>query len=71
MNEGKLIGVVKWFNNQKGFGFVACDGKDYFVHYKSIQSTGYKELKEKQRVSFVPKKGDKGMLAEMVNVLAD
>lgn len=63
-----LTGVVKWFNSQKGFGFIAANGKDYFVHFRAIKSDGYKELKEKQTVTFTPKKGDKGMCAEDVVV---
>ena len=66
----KLIGVVKWFDAKKGFGFIACDGKDYFVHFKAIQSSGFKELAEKQKVSFIGKRGDKGWMADDVNVVA-
>lgn len=64
----RLNGVVKWFDSKKGFGFVACGGKDYFVHFRAIQGNGYKELHEGQHVSFVAKRGDKGMMADEVQV---
>ena len=67
----KLNGVVKWFDSKKGFGFIACNGRDYFVHFRAIQSNGYKELHEGQHVSFVAKKGDKGMMADEVVVADD
>jgi len=63
------LGVVKWFNEGKGFGFIVCDGMDYFVHFKSIQATGFKNLIEKQRVSFAGRQGPKGLAAEDVTVL--
>lgn len=66
----KLIGVVKWFNVKKGFGFIACEGQDYFVHFKAIQGTGFKELSEKQQVSFSGRRSDKGLVADDVTVLA-
>lgn len=64
-------GVVRWFNNEKGFGFIAPDegGDDLFVHYSAIQSTGYKSLEENQRVSFVVAEGRKGPQADQVNGL--
>ena len=47
-------GTVKWFNSEKGYGFIANDagGEDVFVHFKSIQSSGYKSLADGQKVSF-------------------
>ena len=65
----KLIGTVKWFDTKKGFGFIACGGKDYFVHFKAIQGMGFKELVERQTVSFDSKKGDKGLMADNVVVI--
>jgi len=61
-----MEGKVKWFNDGKGFGFIECGGKDYFVHYKQIMSTGFKSLPEGADVTFVPEKSDKGMMATEV-----
>jgi len=62
-------GVVKWFNEQKGFGFIANDeGGDVFVHFSAIQGDGFKTLSEGQRVSFDIKQGDKGPSAENVKL---
>lgn len=67
----KATGIVKWFNAEKGFGFIAQDngGADVFVHFKAIQSDGYKSLNEGQRVSFDVEKGQKGLQAANVAVL--
>ncbi|WP_368310794.1 cold-shock protein [Luteibacter sp. CQ10] len=61
-------GKVKWFNNAKGFGFIARDsgGKDVFVHFKSIVGNGYKSLNENDEVTFEVKDGPKGPQAENV-----
>jgi len=60
-------GTVKWFNEQKGFGFIAKDGGgDLFVHYSAIQAGGFKTLAEGQRVSFDVAQGQKGPAAENV-----
>jgi CspA family cold shock protein len=60
----RKYGSVKWFNSEKGFGFIGGeDGKDIFVHYSSIQSKGYKKLNEGERVSYVEAPGQKGMQA--------
>lgn len=60
-------GVVKWFNAEKGFGFIAVDGgPDVFVHYSAIQSQGYRSLEENQRVEFDIVQGAKGPQAESV-----
>jgi len=66
----RQTGTVKWFNDEKGFGFITpTDGSaDLFVHFKAIQSDGFKSLKEAQQVSFVSAKGQKGMQAEEVRV---
>lgn len=61
-------GTVKWFNDEKGFGFITpADGSDdLFVHFKAIESDGFKSLKEGDKVSFVAEKGQKGMQAAQV-----
>lgn len=59
-------GIVKWFNDQKGFGFIGCDGKDYFVHFRQIKSNGFKTLKEGQAVTFEIGKSPKGEVANEV-----
>lgn len=55
-------GTVKWFNDQKGFGFIAPDdgGKDLFVHQSSIQSSGFRSLKEGDKVEYESEQGQKG-----------
>ena len=66
MAEGK----VKWFNENKGFGFIEADeGKDVFVHYSAIQESGFKTLHEGQRVSFDIQQGQKGPAAANVKLL--
>lgn len=61
-------GTVKWFNESKGFGFIAAeDGNDVFVHYSSIQGNGFKSLAEGDEVSFDVEKGPKGPRA--INVV--
>lgn len=64
-------GTVKWFNNAKGYGFIAPTegGDDVFVHYSAISSEGYKSLKEGQEVSFETETGPKGLQA--MNVILD
>lgn len=64
-------GIVKRFNKLKGYGFVAPDdgGKELFVHFSQIQTSGYKELKEGQRISFEVKKGDRGDFAANVVII--
>ena len=60
-------GTVKWFKNEKGFGFIAQDGgEDVFVHHTSIQSDGFRTLAEGDRVEFNVVRGDKGLKAENV-----
>jgi CspA family cold shock protein len=62
-------GIVKWFNESKGYGFISTeDGSDVFVHYSSIQGNGYKSLAEGDSVSYDVEKGPKGPKA--VNVVA-
>ncbi|BAH53981.1 cold-shock protein [Rhodococcus opacus] len=64
-------GIVKWFNSEKGFGFIAPeDGSaDVFVHYSEIQSGGFRTLEENQRVSFEIGQGNKGPQATGVSVI--
>lgn len=63
-------GTVKWFNNEKGYGFIAVDGgQDVFVHYSAIQSDGYRSLDEGQRVEFEVAQGPKGPQADGVHVV--
>ena len=63
-------GKVKWFNDDKGFGFIEQDGgKDVFVHFNAIQGSGRKTLKEGQRVTMEVTNGAKGPQAENVNPL--
>jgi CspA family cold shock protein len=61
-------GSVKWFNSEKGYGFIAVDGggPDVFVHFSAIQSDGYRSLEENQRVEFDVAQGPKGPQAENV-----
>jgi CspA family cold shock protein len=61
-------GTVKWFNAEKGFGFITTDsGKDIFVHFSAIQGDGFKSLDEGQNVSFDITQGNKGDQATNVN----
>ena len=63
-------GTVKWFNNAKGYGFIARDtGGDVFVHQSAIQSSGFRNLQEGQRVQFEVTKGPKGLQANNVQAL--
>ena len=61
-------GIVKWFNAEKGFGFIQQDGggDDVFVHFSAIQTNGYRPLEENQRVEFEITQGPKGQQAENV-----
>ncbi len=64
-------GTVKWFNAEKGYGFIAQDGggADVFVHHSAIQTQGYRTLEENQRVEFEVTQGQKGPQAEQVRPL--
>ena len=63
-----ITGVVKWFNDGKGYGFITPDEgeKDCFVHYSAIQGSGFRSLKEGERVEFEMVEGEKGPAAESV-----
>jgi CspA family cold shock protein len=67
----KSTGTVKWFNEEKGFGFIsqADGGKDVFVHYRSIASEGFRSLAEGQEVEFNVEQGQKGPQAANVTVV--
>lgn len=61
-------GTVKWFSNQKGYGFITTDeGKDVFVHYSAVEGDGFKTLQEGMRVQFEITQGPKGEQATKVN----
>ena len=63
-------GTVKWFNAEKGYGFIAVDGgQDVFVHYSAIDMPGYKSLEENTRVEFEISQGQKGPQADGVHVI--
>jgi len=66
------IGTVKWFNSEKGYGFIARESgeKDVFVHFSAIVGDGYKTLKEEQQVEFSIVQGAKGPQAQDVKVLS-
>ena len=67
---GQYKGVIKWFNNAKGYGFVGReDGPDLFVHYTAIQQDGYKTLREGDRIEFDVVEGTKGPQADQVTVV--
>lgn len=64
-------GVVKWFNGEKGFGFIAQDGggPDVFAHFSAISASGYRSLEENQRVEFEITQGQKGPQAADIRVI--
>ncbi|MEY3720738.1 MAG: hypothetical protein RL618_1257 [Pseudomonadota bacterium] len=64
-------GIVKWFNDAKGFGFIKPDegGEDLFAHFSAIQSSGFKSLQENQRVQFDVTTGPKGKQASNIQII--
>lgn len=63
-------GIVKWFSEKKGYGFIEQDdGRDVFVHYSSINSAGFKTLADGQRVSFDVEENERGPVAKNVNAV--
>ena len=66
----RIVGTVKWFNGSKGYGFIAREnGPDVFVHYSAIQSEGFRNLDEGQKVEFEVEHGNKGPQATNVTIL--
>ena len=66
----KQTGTIKWFNNDKGYGFAVNEtGEDVFIHYRAIMAEGYKTLAAGQSVSFIQVKSEKGWQAAEVEVL--
>ncbi|MCR3760155.1 cold-shock protein [Clostridium felsineum] len=64
-----MTGTVKWFNGEKGFGFITGeDGNDVFAHYSQINAEGYKTLEEGQKVNYDVVKGPKGLQAENITL---
>lgn len=67
-----MTGTVKWFNAEKGYGFIKDEeGKDIFVHFSSINSDGYKTLEEEQKVTYDLVESDRGPQAKNVTVVTD
>ncbi|MEJ5312907.1 MULTISPECIES: cold-shock protein [Anaerolinea] len=65
----RILGTVKWFNSEKGYGFISREnGPDVFVHYSAIEGNGYRSLNEGQTVEFKVEKGPKGLQASQVVV---
>lgn len=65
-----MTGTVKWFNSEKGFGFITTEeGNDVFAHFSQIQKEGFKTLEEGQKVSFEVVQGPKGPQAEKIEII--
>ncbi|MGH3414867.1 MAG: cold-shock protein [Actinocrinis sp.] len=64
-------GTVKWFNAEKGYGFISPDdgSADVFAHFSAIQSSGYRSLEEGQKVEYEPTQGPKGLQADLIKPL--
>lgn len=61
-----LQGIVRWFNDKKGYGFIDSGNKEYFIHFKEITEPGYKTLNQGEHVSFEPAASHRGLLAKSV-----
>lgn len=69
-DDDREVGIVKWFNVSKGFGFITREnGEDVFVHFRNIRGRGHRSLSEGQNVKFNVRQGDKGLQAEDVSVV--
>lgn len=69
-SDDREVGLVKWFNVSKGFGFITREnGEDVFVHFRNIRGRGHRSLTEGQKVRFNVRQGDKGLQAEDVSVM--
>jgi len=69
-DDSREVGLVKWFNVSKGFGFITREnGEDVFVHFRNIRGRGHRSLSEGQKVRFNVRQGDKGLQAEDVSVM--
>jgi CspA family cold shock protein len=65
----RVVGMVKWFNASKGYGFIEREGgEDVFVHFSAIQGSGYRNLEQGQRVEFTIERGAKGLQASNVTI---
>lgn len=65
--DDRIVGIVKWFNSAKGYGFLGRDeGDDVFVHFSAIQMNGYRRLEKDQKVEFSVEEGPKGLQAANV-----
>jgi CspA family cold shock protein len=71
IDMARETGIVKWFNESKGFGFIAPDngGKDLFAHFKEIEGSGFRTLQENQKVEFEVVQGQKGPAASRIRVV--
>ena len=63
-----INGIVKWFSDEKGYGFIEAYGKDYFLHFKEINQEGYKSVRPGDKVCFEPDTSPKGLIAKSVMV---
>jgi len=63
----KMLGKVKWFNDEKGFGFIESGDKDFFVHFKEIKAEGFRSLREGDSVQFTAATSPKGAVAKEVS----